>query len=99
MRLQLVLATKGVQFFCPGLKRHITNIQLSGKLRCSGNRKLRIDGIARFKVNEPFSAARARKPDAQFAWKWTQTHSPVRLSRSGTRRWPSTLAALSALCE
>jgi hypothetical protein len=60
---------------------------------------LRIDGIARVKVNETFGSARTWQPHAQFTGKRTQTHSPVRLSRSGTRGRPSTLTALSALCE
>src|SRR5262245_39304176 len=99
MRLQLVLAAIGVEFFCPRLKGNITNIQLSWKLSRGRDRKLRVDRIARIKVDEALSATSPRKPYAQLTGKRAQADSPVSLSRSRTRGGPSALAALSALCE
>jgi hypothetical protein len=79
------------------LKRHITHVQFAGKFRSGRNRKLRVESIAGFGIDEPFSATRTGKPHAQLAGYWSKSDASVDLTRCGTRRRPSALAALPPL--
>src|SRR5262249_7737419 len=45
VRLELVRAAVHEQFFSPGLKRNVSNVQLSRKSCCRRNRKLRCERI------------------------------------------------------
>src|SRR5262245_14897298 len=67
VRLQLIFTAVVVHLFCPGLKRHIANIQLSGKTGGSSNRKLHLDRIARFELDETLGASGTWKPHPGFA--------------------------------